>query len=205
MAKKKQSKKTKIEIVEPASNPGGIVVGVDPSWTGLALHAHVPPEEPGLFDEGLVPESFEVGKVLHTKPGQFPNEQARLEHLGDDFRAWIEEINPKVVFIEGYAMGSKTRPQQAGELGGHLKLALWQLKISFAVVPPTTLKQYVLGTGVGKKELMIMKAYQRWGFEAKDNNECDAYCLRRMAREYLDGEWTKKFHKIMQGCEVIGG
>ena len=166
MGKKKQSKKTKIEIVEPASNPGGIVVGVDPSWTGLALHAHVS-DAPG---EPLI----EVGKVLHTAAGQFPNEQARLEHLGSEFRAWIKEIQPDVAFIEGYAMGATNGREQAGELGGHLKLALWQLKVSFAVVPPTTLKQYVTGKGIAKKEVMMLQAYKRWGFEAEDNNQCDA-------------------------------
>ena len=56
-----------------------------------------------------------------------------------------------------------------------------------------------------EKEVMMLQAFKRWGFEAKDNNECDAYCLRRMAREYMDGEWTKKFRATMQGCEVIGG
>jgi hypothetical protein len=99
-------------------------------------------------------------------------------------------------------MGSKTRPQMAGELGGHLRLLLWQAGIPYIIVPPTSLKSYVF-RGTAKKSMMMMMALERWGYVSAGEDECDAYCLARVAAEFAAGNWTKKFEKLAQGFECV--
>jgi crossover junction endodeoxyribonuclease RuvC len=108
-----------------------------------------------------------------------------------------------LVAIEGYAMGSRTRPQMAGELGGHLRLLLWQAGIPYIIVPPTSLKKYVLGKGNAAKELMLKEVFRKWGYDTTSNDRADAYALARIAAEFAAGGWTKKFEGIAQGFECV--
>lgn len=214
------TKKTKSKtVVRPMTFIGSVTpIGVDASWTGLAVTA--------LEDGGSVIESDGVGgtrhrpvwsvrmsEVLSTKPGDFPSQSARLLRLGEMFRAQVDagrgryamgELGPCIVAIEGYAMGSKTRPQMAGELGGHLRLLLWQAGIPYIIVPPTSLKKYVLGKGNAAKELMLKEVFRKWGYDTESNDRADAYALARIAAEFAAGGWTKKFEGIAQGFEVVG-
>lgn len=154
-----------------------------------------------------------MSEVLSTKPGDFPSQSARLESLGERFMRTValgrnsggaEMRAPCLVAIEGYAMGSKTRPQMAGELGGHLRLLLWQAGIPYIIVPPKSLKKYVSGSGQSKKSMMMMQCLDKWGHKSEDEDQCDAYCLARIAAEFAAGGWTKKFAGIAQGFEVVG-
>ncbi len=218
MAKKKSTKKV---AVRPMSFDGAVTpIGVDASWTGLAVTALEMVTEGDTSDIGGVafkrgPTGLRVrlSEVLSTKPADFPSQAARLLELGERFRATVDrgrgrcamgELGPCLVAIEGYAMGSKTMPQMAGELGGHLRLLLWQAGIPYIIVPPKSLKKYVSGSGQSKKSMMMMKALERWGYASAGEDECDAYCLARIAAEFAAGGWTKKFEGLAQGFEVVG-
>lgn len=177
------------------------IVGMDLSWTGLAMCAmaaragsHKPISE----------------CVIATKPGDYESQQERLHELlrrveaEMDAASGMRPIGEGVLaVIEGYAMGSKTRPQMAGELAGAVKLLLWRLGIPMLVVPPTVLKKHVMGKGVGAKEQMMLQAFKRWQYESQDNNACDAYCLAQMGRHAVQGGHTKGFVELMGKCEVV--
>jgi crossover junction endodeoxyribonuclease RuvC len=45
------------------------------------------------------------------------------------------------------------------------------------IVAPSSLKKFITGSGKGDKDMMMMSVYKNYGFEAMDNNECDAYSL----------------------------
>lgn len=170
-----------------------VVLGLDPSWTALAMC--------GLQ---IIEKKVETWPSLLTSEKEdFLSQQARMDCLGRDFMAFVEDVFPTLIAIEGYAMGSKTRPQQAGELGGHLRWLLWKAKYPFVIVPPTVLKKYVTGKGNAAKEVMMMIAYKRWNYEAVDNNACDAYCLARFAHEFLQERRTKTFHTLAKKCEHV--
>lgn len=88
------------------------------------------------------------------------------------------------IAIEGYAMGIRTGQSfSIGELGGVIKLLLYEWKKPFVIVSPTSLKKFVLGKGVGDKDMIIMNVYKRWGFEAKTSDEADALVLAYISRE----------------------
>lgn len=209
MAKSK-TKTQKTAIVPMTFNGDAVTpIGVDASWTGLAVTALG--REPTAW-------SVRLSEVLSTKPADFPSQAARMERLGAEFMAAIcvaalrtvdapkfpDDLAPTLVAIEGYAMGSKTRPQMAGELGGHLRLLLWQAGIPYIIVPPTLVKKYATGKGTSPKDVMMMSVFKRWGYESPCNNTCDAYVLSRIAAEFAAGGWTKKFRELAQGFEVVG-
>lgn len=223
MAKKKTTKsKTVVRPMVFTSPPTPI--GVDASWTGLAVTAleliregDTTDIEGVAFKRGPTGLRVRMSEVLSTKPGDFPSQSARLHELGWMFTETINKARvgesggfPKgtppscLVAIEGYAMGSKTRPQMAGELGGHLRLLLWQAGIPYIIVPPTLVKKFTTGKGTSPKEVMMMEVFKRWGYESPCNNSCDAYALSRIAAEFAAGGWTKKFEGIAQGFECVG-
>lgn len=108
---------------------------------------------------------------------------ARLSWISSRLHALLdvaEEVHgPGVMYVEGYAFGSKTGREALGEWGGQVRLSAWERGWTVITVPPTVLKKFVLGKGVGEKSLMLQQVYKRWGFEAKDDNEGDAYALMR--------------------------
>ncbi len=75
-----------------------------------------------------------------------------------------------------------------GALHYLIRLIFLKKKINYKIIAPGTLKKYVAGTGVAKKELMLLKTYKKWGVEFSDNNLCDAYGLARMALEDFKNE-----------------
>lgn len=193
MASKKKTTKAKVEPVD--SLKGCVPIGLDASWTGCAVTA--------LDDDGEVLSS----EVISTKPGDFKCRSARLQAMGSDFISRLSLMDSpggKIVAMEDYAMGSKTRPQMAGELAGHLRMLMWVADVPFILVPPTMVKKYATGKGVAAKEVMMREVYRRWGYEAKDNNGADAYTLARIAAEYAAGGWTKKFAEMAQKFDVTG-
>jgi Holliday junction resolvasome RuvABC endonuclease subunit len=113
--------------------------------------------------------------------------EERLDYITTEMRNCFDcfrNLNSMLIYIEGYAMGAKGRVFDIGELGGVVKLILYRHNCNYKVIPPTVLKKFVIGRGAGegtKKEDMKLFAYKKWGMEFDNNDECDAYCLARLA------------------------
>jgi Holliday junction resolvasome RuvABC endonuclease subunit len=91
---------------------------------------------------------------------------------------------PDLVVLEGYSMGTARQASHAhalGELGGVLRHTLWRNQQPFVDVPPASLKKYATGKGNAKKELMLVEAVKRLGYDGSSNDEADALWLRAMA------------------------
>lgn len=89
------------------------------------------------------------------------------------------------VAMEGYAYGSQMA-NMAGELGGVVKLCLLtQFDRYPLIVPPTSLKKYITGSGnaSGKSQIMLW-VYKTWKVELLDDNAADSYGLARIASKY---------------------
>lgn len=92
------------------------------------------------------------------------------EHLNEDME----------VFVEGYAYGAKYQRESLAELGGVMRRYLHLKKLNFWIIPPTSLKLFVTGTGKASKNYMKKCTKDRWDQSFKSDDVCDAYGLSRL-------------------------
>lgn len=91
---------------------------------------------------------------------------------------------PDLVVLEGYSFGTARQASHAhalGELGGVIRHTLWRNEQPYVDVPPASLKKFATGKGSAKKELMLVEAVKRLGYDGSSNDEADALWLRAMA------------------------
>lgn len=89
----------------------------------------------------------------------------------------------QLAVIEGYAFSSRSSHAHGlGELGGVLRLGLYQRGIRIVEVPPASLKKVATGKGNAAKELVLVEAVKRLGYQGADNNVADALWLLAMAQ-----------------------
>lgn len=91
----------------------------------------------------------------------------------------------ELALIEGYSFNSHaSHAHELGELGGVVRLALFEAGIPFADVPPAVLKKYAAGKGNAKKALMLVEAVKRLGYEGHSHDVADALWLLEMGLDY---------------------
>jgi Holliday junction resolvasome RuvABC endonuclease subunit len=111
---------------------------------------------------------------------------ARLAFIRDEVRQ-IFAAYPDIRYaaMEGYAYDvGAGRVFELGEVGGLIKLCLFDDAIPCVIVPPTSLKQFVTGSGAATKEQMRISVQTKWGLDLAQNDECDAFGLAQVARAY---------------------
>jgi crossover junction endodeoxyribonuclease RuvC len=112
-------------------------------------------------------------------------EQARLADLKFKIGMAIKFYKPELTVIEGYAFGRPNAMAGLAELGGVVKCSLFEMQQQILIVPPARVKKFATGRGNAKKDEVRLEVYKRWGFEAKTNDEVDAYVLARIGLAYL--------------------
>lgn len=86
-------------------------------------------------------------------------------------------------YIEGPSYSSSGQSTlQMGALHYYTRLFLYKNNINFKVIAPNSLKKFIF-KGNAKKELILLKVFQRWGEEFEVDDLADAYGLARMAYE----------------------
>lgn len=95
-------------------------------------------------------------------------------------------VHPDLVAIEGYSYGSKFVAHALGELGGVVRLELYDLGIRYIVVPPSSVKRYACGNGNASKDDMLLAAVRRLGYEGNSKDQADAMWVRASALAALD-------------------
>jgi crossover junction endodeoxyribonuclease RuvC len=110
-------------------------------------------------------------------------DEARLAAIVDAVLGRI--LHPRMVAIEGLALGSKTGlSAERCALHYMVRVALWEAKVPFVIVAPSSLKKFATGSGVGEKSLVIREVYRRWNVEAADDNQADAAALSYVAKAW---------------------
>jgi Holliday junction resolvasome RuvABC endonuclease subunit len=101
----------------------------------------------------------------------------------------ITEVQFPVVCIEGYSFGSRNSQAHAiGELGGVIRVALWEKSIPWIDIPPTCRAKFATGKGNASKNEVVSAISARtgivWSGKGADDM-CDAWILREMALAHL--------------------
>ena len=92
---------------------------------------------------------------------------------------------PDLVVLEGYSYASGNKAHDVGELGGVVRLALYEAGIPFEVVSPSSLKIYACGAGNASKDDVLLAAVRRLRYEGKSKDEADALWLYALAMHAL--------------------
>jgi len=107
----------------------------------------------------------------------------RLFNIRTAIQDILNEYKPTFICTEGYSMGSRAgQAFSIGELGGVIKLMLYLRDWEYKDVAPTQVKKFGAKKGNASKDQVMMNVYKEWGFEASDNNVCDAFVLAQIAR-----------------------
>lgn len=125
----------------------------------------------------------------------------------------LDKVQPDIVVLEGYVFGRFANIYLA-ELGGLIRVLLWERRIKTLVIPPTSLKAFVFGKAKAVDKRQMQKAMLEKGWtkrtvmpvkpssprrptDWKNGDESDAFALAVMAF-YAEGHYL--FH-IPKGPE----
>jgi crossover junction endodeoxyribonuclease RuvC len=165
--KKPEARKQRRKTKDP------MFVGMDPSYNGFAIVV--------LDKKANIVEQKLFGSDSETEI------EDRLIELEQQYKFIPNIVSLHSVYIEGPAYSSRGAfILQMGALHFMIRVMFKLKKIDFKVVAPGTLKKFVTGSGISKKNLMLLKVYKKWGVEFDNDNLADAYGLARMALEEYD-------------------
>jgi crossover junction endodeoxyribonuclease RuvC len=149
-------------------------LGIDPSLTGCAV--------------AIVGEK---GEFINSQ--RFSNKLRGMERLIFIRNKVAEVLNDynwrhgiKAVGIEGYARGAMNRREEAGELGGTLRILLFENKIQYIDIAPSQIKKFATGKGNAQKDHVLLAVYKKWGIEFKTNDEADAFVAAQVVRAMFE-------------------
>lgn len=106
-----------------------------------------------------------------------------------EVRDHILDILPgdiELVMMEGLAFDAHDTSRQLAQLTGIVRAALFDRRVQFLVVTPSTLKKYATGSGRSTKAQVLQQAQRRLGYEGTLHDEADALWLRAIGCDLLD-------------------
>ena len=126
----------------------------------------------------------------------------RLLEIRREIFKVLEAMDPQLVVVEDYSYGSRGNTFSIGELGGVIKLGLFERGFRVLLVPPKSLKKFIAGNGNASKDLMMLKTYKKYDVEFEDNNLCDAFGLVQVGKAYLKGTDINYEKEVLKKVEV---
>lgn len=127
------------------------------------------------------------GGTVEAGVATFP--KLRGMHRVEAFYRWahtmLTEHDLSIIVIEGYGFANKNSLVTMVEVGTMLRLAAHLHDVPVLEVAPNQIKKYATGSGNSQKDQIMMAVYKRWGFEAKNNDEADAYVLAKIGQAYI--------------------
>lgn len=96
----------------------------------------------------------------------------------------VRPPGPDLVVVEDYALGAPGRLSlvRLGEIGGIVRTWLFEQDWPIVLVSPSSVKRFATGNGNAKKEQMIARAIELGARGNVNDDEADAFHLRRMGR-----------------------
>ena len=171
------------------------VVGLDLSLKGPGVCA-ASGDARAKVGEGL---EIEVAKFRAGEDVRGPQRLATVSRAIESWLASRGLLTPGRLFAqEGYSFASQ-QAHSLGEIGGCVRMILWEYGCNLIVVPPSTLKKYLTGKGVGDKNIVMKHVFKRWAFDSDDDDECDAFGCSVLGLVAVsdDAGWTNAEREIL--------
>lgn len=123
----------------------------------------------------------------------------RLSRISNEIQNLVISNPVDVVIIEGYSFASmNSQAHSIGELGGAVRMRLWETGVSYIDVPPTCRAKFATGRGNASKNEVISAISAKtnivWSGPGADDR-CDAWILEQMGKCFLNTseyEWPKQ-------------
>lgn len=126
----------------------------------------------------------------------------------------VKIAQPGLVVYEDYAYGKSGRGGfgatfDIGELGGVVKLLLFERGFDVLCISPTSLKSIIAGHGHAKKPEIVKQLRDRYGIQVAQHDEADAVGLlligeMRCASNNIPQDLRKRFASVLK-LEVMKG
>jgi crossover junction endodeoxyribonuclease RuvC len=137
--------------------------------------------DPGLTKPALVVLDGDV--ILHQRV--YKNDLRGIDRL-----IWLRNqimgdlIKFKVDYVgaESPAFGAPGQEHARGQIDGVIEVAMIENNIPYCLIAPGQLKKFILGSGKGEKNLILLKTYQEYGVECNDDNIADAFILAKITQ-----------------------
>lgn len=116
-------------------------------------------------------------------------------------------LAPELVVFEGYAFVFRGAIRQIIEVGTCLRLACMRRNLPILEVAPLQLKKFVIGLGKGKKDMMRLHVFKRWGYENDCDDIVDAFALAQVGLAFLGEKpetWTGKQLEVIKVLHKTG-
>lgn len=154
------------------------ITGIDLSLTGTGV---VVLKNDGIMDFLIKSKPTEKKRPI--------DEIERIVLIKNQIIDILKKYPPELVVIEGLAFGVRnaTSLVQLAGLNYFIREYLWQNNIKFIIIPPTSLKKFITGHGLAKKDEMMMVVHEKYGVSFLDDNTNDAFCLAVAGRMFLEG------------------
>jgi len=117
----------------------------------------------------------------------------RWQYIRDAVREMLPGIN--YAGVEGYAIRALgSRKLQMAEIGGIVRMELYEKLGNYFEAPPTAVKSFV-GIGNADKDEVMLNVKHWFGYDTEDNDLADAFILAQMTRVWsmLSAGLTPKF------------
>lgn len=122
------------------------------------------------------------GTTRTIRPEAGANDPARrLHQLVERISSRIAASRPLLAVIEGYGFNTQ-RLAPVAELGGAIRLRLFDMGVPYIVIAPPSLKLFATGNGHATKDQMVAAAREHGGNPANDD-EADAWLLWLAAQQ----------------------
>lgn len=124
------------------------------------------------------------GTCRTIRPQADADEPARrLHELAERILLRLHNQPADIAVLEGYVPGGKGGPLvmfRLAELGGPVRVLLFERNIPYVEISPTALKKFATGNGGASKD-DVVNAAERYGATVANDNEADAWFLRLAA------------------------
>ena len=137
------------------------------------------------LDLSLTSTGFSCGELIETISVSTKGPE-RLATIRDRIIELLNSIENPCVCVEGYSFASRnSQAHSIGELGGVIRVALWERGIPYVEIPPTTRAKFATGKGNAAKTEVMSAISARtgivWSGKGADDM-CDAWILEEMGR-----------------------
>ena len=124
--------------------------------------------------------------VWDLRPKRDESKGMRLIRLNQKLREIISSMQINFVVFEMAAGLHHSSIATESEMIGVVKLFCEQNGITYRSYTPTEVKKFATGKGNASKDLMILSAKDKLGYDGFSNDEADAMWLYKMAEEYIE-------------------